>query len=182
MSISLLLRQGVPHSVSDDLESFFWVLLYVVLRYRPIANLASLDVQTILKTLFDDHMHTAGRWAGGDRKFSFLSHGLVNIHDILDLLEASLPTPTFSTLAELFGLFRSYYAPGLTLASESTQRTMIAERDTAQAQLTTHEFVTSLILAGVKHTKWANAPQDGAKDQIAHSVKLIDTPPNGQSP
>lgn len=176
MSVALLTLRDMPHGVSDDLESLFWVMLYLVLRYRPIASLAPVDVQTILKTLFDDHVHTAGRWTGGDRKFSFLSHGLVNMHDILDLLEASLPTPTFSTLAELYGLFRSYYAPGLKRGSKSTQQNMATDQDTARVQLTTHELVMSLILAGAEHAEWAQVLEDGAKDQIAQLVKQMDTP------
>jgi hypothetical protein len=42
-----------PHRVSDDLESFFWVLLYQVCRYRSRWTDA---LKGVVRTVFDSHV------------------------------------------------------------------------------------------------------------------------------
>lgn len=177
MSISLLSGQAMGHGVSDDLESVYWVLLYLVLRYRPIANLPAPEAHRTLKTLFDYHLQMGGQDRGGVNKEHFLADGRVNFVNILTTLAPSIPVPVLTILTELTRLFRFYYAPGLELAEGSAHRDMIAARDAARARLATHKYVMTLILASAQHPEWATAPQqDGAKDQIAHLVKLMDTP------
>lgn len=166
----------MERGVSDDLESLFWILLYLILRYRPIATLTAVDVRTILKKLFDD-MYTAGSGQdrlvirGGVNKYHFLADGHVGFTDIFATLAPSVPVPILATFTELFRLFRSSYAPGLTLESERTQQSMIVARDTAQARLTTHQSVMSLVLAGVEHAGWAQVSDGGGEDQIARLVE-----------
>jgi hypothetical protein len=53
MSIARLMDlSSRPHEVSDDLESFFWVLLYEVVRYR---NTFDEEVKKEMQTVFDPH-------------------------------------------------------------------------------------------------------------------------------
>ncbi|KAF4579751.1 hypothetical protein EYR36_001570 [Pleurotus pulmonarius] len=53
MSIAMLQATGRRHSVSDDLESFFWVALYYSLVYLPHNKLAKLP--KIIKTIFEQY-------------------------------------------------------------------------------------------------------------------------------
>lgn len=53
MSIAMLQATGRRHSVSDDLESFFWVALYYSLVYLPHNKLRRLP--KIIKTIFEQY-------------------------------------------------------------------------------------------------------------------------------
>ncbi len=53
MSIAMLQATGRRHSVSDDLESFFWVALYYSLVYLPHNKLTKLP--KIIKTVFEQY-------------------------------------------------------------------------------------------------------------------------------
>jgi hypothetical protein len=44
-----------PHEVSDDLESFFWVLLYDVVPYRNTFDAFDEEVKKETQTVFDQH-------------------------------------------------------------------------------------------------------------------------------
>ncbi|KAI0295048.1 hypothetical protein B0F90DRAFT_1638675, partial [Multifurca ochricompacta] len=63
-----------PHGISDDLESFFWVLVYQIAKFRSPANF---DLSTELQLVFDDHSdaRTDGLVRGGAQKFQFLGGG-----------------------------------------------------------------------------------------------------------
>ncbi|KAI0296754.1 hypothetical protein B0F90DRAFT_1636125, partial [Multifurca ochricompacta] len=51
ISISRLREpQYTAHEVSDDLESFFWVLLYQIARFR---NLGTMDLREDMQQVFD---------------------------------------------------------------------------------------------------------------------------------
>ena len=56
-----------PHQVSDDLESFFWVLLYLLVKCR---NITGKDLSEDMKDVFDKHtdMDRNGNVTGGDGK------------------------------------------------------------------------------------------------------------------
>ncbi|KAF8503824.1 kinase-like domain-containing protein, partial [Russula emetica] len=58
-----------PHQVSDDLESFFWVLLYLVVKCR---NITGEDLSENRKDVFDQHtnMDCNGNVTGGNRNTS----------------------------------------------------------------------------------------------------------------
>src|SRR6266852_1475680 len=60
-----------PHQVSDDLESFFWVLLYLVVKCR---NITREDLSENMKDVFDQHsdMDRNGNVTGGNGKLLFL--------------------------------------------------------------------------------------------------------------
>ncbi|KAF4607773.1 hypothetical protein EYR40_000108 [Pleurotus pulmonarius] len=53
MSIDLLRGERRPHKVSDDLESFFWVVLYYSLLYLPHNKVGKLD--DILPAIFEQY-------------------------------------------------------------------------------------------------------------------------------
>ncbi|KAI4518456.1 hypothetical protein K525DRAFT_208500, partial [Schizophyllum commune Loenen D] len=73
MSSSLLMTPGKLHTVQDDLESLFWVALYMILLYFPFGDL---DVVDIIDNIFYEirEMKFAGdkQVAGGSQKDVFL--------------------------------------------------------------------------------------------------------------
>ncbi|KAF7439790.1 hypothetical protein PC9H_000126 [Pleurotus ostreatus] len=70
MSIAMLKRERRPHGVCDDLESFFWVILYYSLSYLPHNRVKDLD--SIIQVIFEQY-----DWShkGGSGKRDFLMFG-----------------------------------------------------------------------------------------------------------
>lgn len=171
-------RLATERCVSDDLESLFWVLLYLVLRYFPTAGLSAAEVQRALAHMFDYSVVMGGIRKGADGKRLFLHTGYGGSIQALDPLVHSLPSPVTSTILELAPLFHSSYAPGLIFASEEGRQKILAERDKAKARLQTHRHVMSPVLAGANHIQWAELPDVGAEDQITQPSKPVCTSRN----
>ncbi|KAI0270559.1 hypothetical protein BC834DRAFT_841404 [Gloeopeniophorella convolvens] len=76
LSINRLMRpQASPHTLVDDLGSFFWVLLYNVVRYQ---NIQQIDDEVFRKTfseVFNAHSNADGWRIGGAGKLQFLRGG-----------------------------------------------------------------------------------------------------------
>ncbi|KDQ32590.1 hypothetical protein PLEOSDRAFT_1098588 [Pleurotus ostreatus PC15] len=70
MSIAMLKRERRPHGVCDDLESFFWVILYYSLSYLSLNRVKDLD--SIIQVIFEQY-----DWShnGGSGKRDFLMFG-----------------------------------------------------------------------------------------------------------
>ncbi|KAF4607802.1 hypothetical protein EYR40_000137 [Pleurotus pulmonarius] len=70
MSIDMLKRERRPHGVCDDLESFFWVILYYSLSYLPHNRVKDLDF--VIQVIFEQY-----DWShkGGSGKRDFLMYG-----------------------------------------------------------------------------------------------------------
>ncbi|KZV65205.1 hypothetical protein PENSPDRAFT_756677 [Peniophora sp. CONT] len=102
----------VTHDLRDDLESFLWVLLYMIVHYRPI----NLDPTTILYYLhgtFDVSLAyegTEGRtlYYGGDKKLSFL-RGETNSFANSAIFEKRIPLPLRTLLHKLSEIFSKLY-------------------------------------------------------------------------
>ncbi|KAH8822974.1 hypothetical protein DL96DRAFT_1620008 [Flagelloscypha sp. PMI_526] len=85
MSINMLSDEPIDHSVSDDLESFFWLLTYLLLRYlqwKCNKSDSTKDSATVLCRLFEssDWDVTMPGETGGDYKRLLL-------HDAFDKLK-----------------------------------------------------------------------------------------------
>ena len=89
-----------PHQVSDDLESFFWVLLYLVVKCR---NSTGEDLSEDMKDIFDQHavMNHNGEIKGGKGKRSCLHNVLLDSTTI----ETLANTPCGIIIEELRSLF-----------------------------------------------------------------------------
>ncbi|KAF4579739.1 Fungal-type protein kinase domain-containing protein [Pleurotus pulmonarius] len=74
MSAALLQEPYKQHTVRDDLESFFWVVLYHGLHYVP--NSLFQAIETIMSSIFDYYDFTApdGIARGGVVKMGVISH------------------------------------------------------------------------------------------------------------
>ncbi|KAI0291947.1 hypothetical protein B0F90DRAFT_304810 [Multifurca ochricompacta] len=93
-----------PHEVSDDLESFFWVLLYEIAKCRSPGKV---DMTANMQYVFDMHSDVGddGLVRGGLGKFSFLQGVPITPGTIEDLVE----TPCADIVEELRLLFQDFY-------------------------------------------------------------------------
>ncbi|KAG6810142.1 hypothetical protein H0H92_013135 [Tricholoma furcatifolium] len=68
MSCLLLRREALVHSIQDDMESFYYVMLYYGLRFLS-HNYKKMEVRQLLHEIFDQEKHGAnGKAYGGDGK------------------------------------------------------------------------------------------------------------------
>ena len=93
-----------PHQVSDDLESFFWVLLYLVVK---CCNITGDDLSENMKDVFDQHndMDRNGNVTGGKGKLFCLRDGELNSSVVYDLVK----TPCGDIIEDLRTLLHDYY-------------------------------------------------------------------------
>jgi hypothetical protein len=93
-----------PHEVSDDLESFFWVLMYEVVRYR---NDKAKDFAEAMQFVFDTHTapDKAGVVRGGDGKLICVFGYKLSRKVIRGLVK----TPCRKIIEEMRSLFRELY-------------------------------------------------------------------------
>ncbi|KAH9020339.1 hypothetical protein EDB84DRAFT_1678942 [Lactarius hengduanensis] len=93
-----------PHEVSDDLESFFWVLLYLVAKCRSVEKIdLSKDMQIVFDQ--DDDMDDDGIIRGGRGKLQCLRQTDLG-PTIVDYL---VKTPCKNIIEELRSLFDNLY-------------------------------------------------------------------------
>lgn len=92
------------HEISDDLESFFWVLIYEIIRYR--AEKTS-TVEAQMGDLFDQHYKAdgAGMVKGGDGKVFFFLGGLFST----SFMEGTVETPCRTIIEEMRSLLSDLY-------------------------------------------------------------------------
>lgn len=76
MSAALLQRNEKKVEISDELESFFNVILYHAVRYLD-SNLTSKQVGIFIDEYFDQFKCYDGVWVCGDRKLQTIKDGLI---------------------------------------------------------------------------------------------------------
>ncbi|KAH8984957.1 hypothetical protein EDB92DRAFT_1459802 [Lactarius akahatsu] len=150
-----------PHEVSDDLESFFWVLLYLVAKCRGPEN-----VSNQLQNVFDqnDDMDDDGIIRGGRGKLYCLRQAALDPMTIEDLVK----TPCKNIIEELRSLFNNLYRHVQPLAdiTPSTQLSIKAKRDRDESvqdavkKLRSSEEVLSIINEHLK-SRW-DVDNDGS--------------------
>ncbi|KAH9953895.1 hypothetical protein BC827DRAFT_1379725 [Russula dissimulans] len=112
-----------PHEVSDDLESFFWVLLYEVTKCR---NVRGANLSGELQSVFDQHSEVKrdGTVTGGAGKRICLKSGYFDPLMVLDLVK----TPCKDIIEELRALFRDFYFQDRTGDDLGSDILLLAER------------------------------------------------------
>ena len=95
MSIDLLTEPDTPHTILDDMESFFWVLMFMAIHYLPSGFRAD-SLQ-----MFDECIHHPEHGhVGGSQKIAFLFRSLK---------AQSFPcVPLNSLVGDLWMFFREY--------------------------------------------------------------------------
>ncbi|KAI0247322.1 hypothetical protein BJV78DRAFT_1246563, partial [Lactifluus subvellereus] len=93
-----------PHEVSDDLESFFWVLLYEVVRYR---NDGPMRLGETMQAVFGQHTRAdrAGHVRGGEGKLCCV----VGLKYSSAVIETLVKTPCCGIIEEMRSLFCDLY-------------------------------------------------------------------------
>ncbi|KAF8875393.1 hypothetical protein BD779DRAFT_1651255 [Infundibulicybe gibba] len=81
MSIKLLMDPASRHELQDDLESFFWAVVYHGFRYLKLATPASgTYLQERMSSIFDSYRHLSDdSIGGGEGKIAFLSSSLLRL-------------------------------------------------------------------------------------------------------
>lgn len=76
MSMRLLGQPNKKHTLQDDLESFFWVLLYVIIRYLVTSLGNSFEsIPTVMQTIFDVFASNGNQTVGGAYKKEVVMEG-----------------------------------------------------------------------------------------------------------
>lgn len=111
MSVALLEDPQKCSVLQDDLESFFYVLLYIVLRYLK-HNFLPGTVGDFMDDFFDSSYahHDGTASAGGDRKRSIIELGRIAYGDCIFELHTGFKHPLKVVTAALFSWFRAYHA------------------------------------------------------------------------
>jgi hypothetical protein len=111
-----------PHGISDDLESFFWVLMYEVVRYTNTAS----DLKDATQEVFDYHSEPdrEGIVKGGRGKLacvkdSALSSGVINL---------LVKTPCREIIEEMRSLFYDFHLMEDASLTKSQRLCIEAER------------------------------------------------------
>ena len=105
MSISRLRDPSIrPHQVSDDLESFFWVLLHQVVKCR---NSKGRSIKEKMRNVFDQHteMDHSGIVKGGQGKL----YCLYNVELGEGTVRTLVKTPCRKIIERLRVLFHDFY-------------------------------------------------------------------------
>jgi Fungal protein kinase len=136
-----------PHEVSDDLESFFWVLLYEVVRYR---NTSEGGLKTEMQTVFDQHTEPnkkTGFVGGGKGKLACLA----NVELPRKLLRHFVKTPCRKIIEEMRSLFHSLYLQTQVFPSqeqsesEDSEDDDLAQVESAREKLRTSDAFLAII-------------------------------------
>ena len=92
------------HEISDDLESFFWVLVYEIVRYRAKKTRT---VEDHIRKIFDQHFEAEGTGMikGGDGKLFFLGGVLFST----SFFKATVETPCRAIIEEMRSLLSDLY-------------------------------------------------------------------------
>ncbi|RPD56991.1 hypothetical protein L227DRAFT_479948, partial [Lentinus tigrinus ALCF2SS1-6] len=91
MAISQLILSGSPHGVHHDLESIFWVLIWVVLRHVAHQHIFGAQLCSVIFPLGQHHQGCGGktRWLGGKGMArDFVIPGNAPLTDLLRKLAA----------------------------------------------------------------------------------------------
>ncbi|KAI0292350.1 kinase-like domain-containing protein [Multifurca ochricompacta] len=161
------------HEVSDDLESFFWVLLYQIARCR---NLKKMELTKHMQLVFDDYTKSSQDHlvTGGNGKLVCLANLCLSprvVKDLLRTAEGLINIPCTKIIEELRSLFHDYYLHVETQFETSAQTQIEIEemrRDDsrvkeAQEKLRSSDFVLS-IMNKYLESKW-DIKDDGSLDK-----------------
>ena len=128
-----------PHEVSDDLESFFWVLLYLVAKCRNVRAMNLEEIQNVFD--YHNNMDRTGMVTGGKGKLACLRGTSLDPARLDDLVQ----TPCKDIIEDFRVLFRDFYihVPMATDSSLKTKLTYEAKREQDPQFKIAHEKIFS---------------------------------------
>ncbi|KAI0267779.1 hypothetical protein BC834DRAFT_822120, partial [Gloeopeniophorella convolvens] len=103
----LMYPTSKPHELQDDLESFFWVLSYQVIRYRSCMSSQAEDILQAAKQVFDQHAwnHSCKTITGGAGKWVCLNRGTLTYRGIGAFVE----TPCVDIIEDMRCILSNFY-------------------------------------------------------------------------
>ncbi|KAL1754438.1 hypothetical protein FB107DRAFT_215779 [Schizophyllum commune] len=168
MSSPLLMTPGKLHTVQDDLESLFWVALYIILLYFPCGDI---DVVPMIARIFYEIGADDGTARGGTKKGAFLDgKGFPALFDLPDSVSEPLAIwismyrsilsewvkqdVQLTALREELTAFEKKHGKGVDRWGRSARlRKAIAETERAQPDLRDYEELQSQWKAIVEQGK-----------------------------
>ncbi|KAI9509333.1 hypothetical protein F5148DRAFT_1283025 [Russula earlei] len=166
ISTGLLLHPHArSHQISDDIESFYWVLIYIVMKCRHSAiEGQSQDMQHVFDGYRD--VDEDGVIRGGDGKLSFL-HKLMLHPDSFGFV----PEPCCQIIEELRTLLKTFYDdinPKSIMPEPQAERNVRTEVKDAHEKLCSSEWVLNLITRNLESKNWSNDDGSLSKNIVGH--------------
>ncbi|PIL33439.1 hypothetical protein GSI_04061 [Ganoderma sinense ZZ0214-1] len=78
MSVGMLLNKTKAHTIADDLESFFHVLVYYAVRFLP-HNLSDEATERFFYRYFDDYTNGISGYSCGSMKYFAMRRGVIDV-------------------------------------------------------------------------------------------------------
>lgn len=139
----------VIHSLSDDMESVFWVLVYQILRYTQ-HDIEGFELYQRLTGLFDDAVKSKNTVVGGNTKLNTLQ---TCARDQVDQSLAKFTNRSLSeVLHQLAVIFRAPYDASAFLAKEAEKQ----------------QGLNPQVEAADDHTEKSNEPESNDDDDDDH--------------
>ena len=104
MSVALL-SENKAVEICDELEAFFYVLLYYAARYLH-SNLDGFTLADYLDSFFDQYMRLGEGWSCGNVKRTTIESGRLRVHGNVEL---QFGGPMDHTIATLLSWFQSHH-------------------------------------------------------------------------
>ncbi|KAG2012063.1 other/FunK1 protein kinase [Coprinopsis cinerea AmutBmut pab1-1] len=155
MSIKLLSSLDAAHTVLDDLESFFWLVLHVSIRVVPIQSRLA-DVNTIMKDLFH-----ASSWDSNTR--SFFGGGYKEHCLLIDGGSTSFSNLTFPGNKALDSWYKKVR---LALRASFTRSASSEEQSGFN-----HDFLAQQFTTALESTEWSKEPLMGSESRVVVKAK-----------
>jgi hypothetical protein len=182
MSIARLVNPSIrPHDVSDDMESFFWVLLYQIAKYRK----TELDFSSDIKRVFYQYpgSDSDDYYAGGSKGKTFC---LKNCALDPVVIECLVGTPCRNIIEDLRTLFHDFYGyrqPGHYLCPEERASAEASKEQNplvlaAREKLRSSEWILGVINSHLA-AEW-NVDDDGSLCNVTGPPDPV--PPADENP
>ena len=150
-----------PHEVSDDLESFFWVLLYLVVKCR---NARPINLVVQMQEVFDHHTNIdrTGVVTGGVEKLACVRNAKFD----RTIVRALVQTPCKGIIEDFRALFCDFYLHLPSVPDDSLGLFYEADREddpqvkSACKKLSSSQWVLDMINGHLAH-QW-NVDDDGS--------------------
>ncbi|KAI9459737.1 hypothetical protein F5148DRAFT_1150810 [Russula earlei] len=166
ISTGLLLHpHAQSHQISDDIESFYWVLIYIVMKCRhSVIEGQSQDMQHVFDGYRD--VDDDGVIRGGDGKLSFLHKLILHLDSF-----GFVPEPCRQIIEELCTLLKTFYDdinPKSIMPEPQEERNVQMEVKDAHKKLCSSEWVLNLITWNLESKNWSDDDSSLSKNILGH--------------
>jgi hypothetical protein len=161
MSTAQLQDRRSPYQVSDELESFFFVILYQGFHWVVHEELNSVNVNRIFE---DVRVHNGRQIGGGEKEFIYTQNpGAI-------LTELRFKSPPFTDLIrELFRLFRSL---ALTNRYKAIARRPYSQDAANVKKLKNCKAIIHLLKTAMERKDWARVCDKAERDRYPDADEL----------